>query len=250
MKTTSLIAVASWSFQSVTRVLSTRWRWGRRGFHRVRRAERVVAFVGAHARDVADAVGAEGGDDVVGPAVVERLGVRGNGGADALGDVGERDLGAHGSMPAQKPRSTIGRVERVHVDGLSAGTSSSWGRPARKPSIGPFEVRDVALELLGQPHVLEALGVQTLLLAGKVREVLRRDRRPPGIVALPHLGRRRWGRLLDRRGYRVSDQISISVSSGPRAGSDRRTRCCTWATRSSAGSTGRTLDRCRAPPAR
>ena len=56
----------------------------------VRRAERVVAVVGAHARDVADAVGAEGGDDVVGAAVVERVRVRGDRGADALDDLGVR----------------------------------------------------------------------------------------------------------------------------------------------------------------
>ncbi len=47
-------------------------------------AEGVVALVGAHARDLADAVAAEGGDDIVGPTVVERLRVRSDGGADAL----------------------------------------------------------------------------------------------------------------------------------------------------------------------
>ena len=45
---------------------------------RVGGAERVVALVGAQARDLAHAVGAEGGDDVVGAAVVERLGVGGD----------------------------------------------------------------------------------------------------------------------------------------------------------------------------
>ena len=55
-----------------------------------------MAFVGAHARNVADAVGAEGGDDVVGSAVVQRLRVRGDGGADAFDNVGVGDLGAHG----------------------------------------------------------------------------------------------------------------------------------------------------------
>ena len=38
MKITSLIASASWSFQSVTSVLTTRWRCGRRGFHLVETA--------------------------------------------------------------------------------------------------------------------------------------------------------------------------------------------------------------------
>ena len=72
-----------------------------------------------------------------------------------------------------------------------------------------------ALGPLGQAHVLEALRVQALLLARQVREVLRGDRRPPRIVALPHLGRRRASRRSSPSGYRVSDQISISVSSGP-----------------------------------
>ena len=78
-----------------------------------------------------------------------------------------------------------------------------------------LEVRDVALGPLGQPHVLEALGVQALLLPRQVREVLRGDRRPPRIVALPRLGRRGLRRLAGLPGTRVSDQISISVSSGP-----------------------------------
>ena len=86
-KMTSLVALASSSFHSVTSVLTTRWRWVPRLPLRVCLAERVVALVGAQAGDLADAVGAEGGDDVVGPAVVERLGVGGEGGADALGDV-------------------------------------------------------------------------------------------------------------------------------------------------------------------
>ena len=53
---------------------------------------------------------------------------------------------------------------------------------------------------LGQAHVLEALRVQALLLARQVREVLRGDRRPPRIVALPHLGRRGLRRLVGPRG--------------------------------------------------
>ena len=51
-------------------------------------AQRVVAMVRAHAGDVTFTVGAVGGDDVVGAAVVERLRVRGDGGPDALGDIG------------------------------------------------------------------------------------------------------------------------------------------------------------------
>src|SRR5947208_1066357 len=43
-------------------------------------AEGVVAPVGTQARDLTDAVGAEGGDDVVGSAVVESMRVPGDGG--------------------------------------------------------------------------------------------------------------------------------------------------------------------------
>ena len=55
-------------------------------------AQGVVALVGAHAGHVDGAVGAEGGDDVVGAAVVEGVGVGGEGGAHAFGDVGEGRL--------------------------------------------------------------------------------------------------------------------------------------------------------------
>ena len=72
----------------------------------------------------------------------------------------------------------------------SAGSSRSYGSAGEEAVDGPFEVRDVALHPLGQAHVLEALRVQALLLPRQVREVLRGDRRPPRIVALPRLGRR------------------------------------------------------------
>ena len=49
--------------------------------------QRVVTVVGAEPGDVAATVGAERGDDVVGATVVERVGVRGDGGAHPLGDV-------------------------------------------------------------------------------------------------------------------------------------------------------------------
>jgi hypothetical protein len=72
---------------------------------RVRGAQGVVALVGAHARDDANAVGAERGHDVVGAAVVERVGVRGDRRPHAFGHRREaRRVCAH-----QKPRSTIGR---------------------------------------------------------------------------------------------------------------------------------------------
>src|SRR5581483_9508135 len=56
----------------------------------VDRAEGVVAFVRPHAFDLDGAVGAEGGDDVVGAAIVECLRVGGDGGANAFGDLCER----------------------------------------------------------------------------------------------------------------------------------------------------------------
>ena len=76
MRTTSLMAVASWSSQSVTRVLTTRWRWGRGAPSRRRpragrRGPRRCRCPGMSKR----AVGAVRGDDVVGAAVVEGVGV-------------------------------------------------------------------------------------------------------------------------------------------------------------------------------
>ena len=47
-----------------------------------------MTLVGAHARDLDGTVGAEGGNDVVAPTVVKRVGVGGHGGTDALDDVG------------------------------------------------------------------------------------------------------------------------------------------------------------------
>ena len=162
-----------------------------------------------------DAVGAEGGDDVVGPAVVERLGVRGDRGADALGDVGEGRRRAHASESAQKPMSTIGRSSGFTLTSLQRREQLLVGEAGEEAVDGPFEVRDVSLGPLRQAHVLEALRVQALLLPRQVREVLRGDRRPPWIVALPHLGRRGLRPARSPSGNRVSDQISISVSSGP-----------------------------------
>ena len=67
-------------------------------------AQGVVAFVGAHPRDLGDAVGTEGGDDVVGPAVVQGLGVGGDAGADSLDDLCIRRRRAHLSATALRSR--------------------------------------------------------------------------------------------------------------------------------------------------
>src|SRR5580700_2298906 len=57
--------------------------------------ECVLALTAAHAGDVAAAVGTKGGDDIVGPPVVESLGVGGDGPAHALDHFGVGRLWAH-----------------------------------------------------------------------------------------------------------------------------------------------------------
>src|SRR5262245_46319920 len=82
-------------------------------------------------------------------------------------------------------------VERCNVEPLHC-REQLLVRTAGEESVqGSLEVGDVHFEQGVQAHVLEAPRVQTLLLAGQVREVLRRNRRPPRIVVLPHV-RRRW----------------------------------------------------------
>ncbi len=105
---------------------------------RVSAAERVVTLMRAHARHLADTVGAVGGDDVIGPAVVEGLGVHGDGGAHALGNLGMGHLGGHVVSPdvssrfrvtigvhAQKPMSAMGLTRGFTLTECSAGSSLS-----------------------------------------------------------------------------------------------------------------------------
>ena len=89
-----------------------------------------------------------------------------------------------------RPRSATGTSMVVLVFWI-AGTRRSYGRPARKPSIDPLEVRDQPLDPVRQPHVLEALGVQAFLLLRQIGEVLRRDHRPARVVGCKWLRRRR-----------------------------------------------------------
>ena len=56
---------------------------------------------------------------------------------------------------------------------------TDYKRAGEKPVDDPLQVGDVAFEPFVETHVLEALRVQTLLLAREVGEVLRGDRRPP-----------------------------------------------------------------------
>ncbi len=211
-KITSLTALASWSFQSVTSVLTTRWRWGRRGFHSlVGRAERVVAVVRAHARDVADAVGTEGGDDVVGPAVVQRVGVRGDRGADALDDVGVGRRGAHASETDVDDR----HLERVHVDGSAApgaaarreGRRGSRRRSVRSSRCVPRPARTGACTR-SPSRAGPSAGAAGSRSPGR-GSAATADRRSP-------TPRAAWAApARSPSGNRASDQISISVSSGP-----------------------------------
>src|SRR5438477_1323121 len=62
----------------------------------------VVAFEGADTRELGDAVGAVGGYDVGGPAVVQGMGVGGDGGADALHDLGV-SLFVHKEQRVKRP---------------------------------------------------------------------------------------------------------------------------------------------------
>ena len=99
------------------------------------------------------------------------------------------------STARQRSRSTTGRSSGFTLTSRRAGQQPLVGQAGEEAVDGPLEVREVALGLLGQAHVLEALGVQAPLLPRQVREVLGRDRRPAGVVVLPHLGRRRPRRL-------------------------------------------------------
>ena len=97
---------------------------------------------------------------------------------------------AHDQLRSQKPRSTTGRSSGFTLIDAQRREQPLVGKAGQEAVDGPLEVRDAALDPLGQAHVLEALRVQAPLLPGQVREVLGGDRRPPGVVVLPRLGRR------------------------------------------------------------
>src|ERR1700684_2432358 len=91
---------------------------------RVRLTEGLMPGVHPHSRDLADTVGAEGGDDVIGPPVVQRLRVDRQGGPHPFGHVGKRR--AHGSLLPlpQNPRSTTGRSRGFTFTARRAVSSS------------------------------------------------------------------------------------------------------------------------------
>src|SRR5437588_10420481 len=68
----------------------------------------------------------------------------------------------------------------------------------------PVVIGDKAFTLLGESHVVEALGVQALLLARQIGEVLGGNRRPARIIGGPGLGGRelRWSLALRVQGGR------------------------------------------------
>src|SRR5262245_9954198 len=173
----------------------------------VRRPERVVAFVRAQPRDVTRPVGAEGGDEVVGPAVVERLRVHRDGGTDPLGDLG---VGLHD----QNPRSTTGRSSGFTLSCRSAGRSRSYGSPARNPSTVrskletppsiPADRRMYSNPFECRPRCWRGRFEKSCVGMGGTRG-----------SSNSHGSGGGGGSGAAPAGKRVSDQISISVSSGP-----------------------------------
>ena len=120
----------------------------------------------------------------------------------------------HAGIRSVSPRSAIGTSIVVFVFWI-AGTSRSYGSPARKPSTTRSKFEISPSTSIRQPHELKALGVQSLLLLRQVREVLGGNRRASSGRRAP-AARAAVGLPCDSSsGKRVSDQISKSVSSGP-----------------------------------
>src|SRR5258708_6949347 len=90
---------------------------------RVGLAESLVAVVRAQARHLNLPVGAEGGDDIFGPAVVQGVGVGADRGPNPFDDL-------RVAVHSQKPRSTIGISSGLTLSTRSAGSSFSCGKPA------------------------------------------------------------------------------------------------------------------------
>jgi hypothetical protein len=118
-------------------LLRTRWRWGRPG-SRVGVAERVLTLMRAHARHLADTIGAVGGDDVIGPAVVEGLGVHGMAARTPSAASAWVILGVHVVSPhvssrfrvtlgirSQKPISAMGLTRGFTLTDCNAGSNLS-----------------------------------------------------------------------------------------------------------------------------
>src|SRR5262245_27222871 len=173
---------------------------------RVRSAQRVATFVPAHPRDVADAIGTERGDDVVRAAVVERLGVRGDCGTDAFDHF---RVAAH-----PKPMSTTGRSSGFTLISRSAGRSCSYGSAARKPSIVRWKFEICPSMFSERRMYSNALACRPFCCRGRFEKSCAGMGGQRG-SSLSHGSGDSGGSRSVASGNRVSDQISISVSSGP-----------------------------------
>ncbi len=114
----------------------------------------VMPRVGAHARDLADAVGTESGHDVIGPAVVQRLGVGADGSAYAFGNPG-KVLRARRDSPPERRRRIVhvhsplseAEVDDRSLEGVDVDRLKRWeqllvGKAGQEAVNGPLEVRD------------------------------------------------------------------------------------------------------------
>src|SRR4051794_20188041 len=72
------------------------------------------------------------------------------------------------AYPRSEPEVEHGLVEGRHVDGVQRREKLLVGKIREEAVDGALEVGDVAFEALVQAHVLEAHGVQTLLLSRQV----------------------------------------------------------------------------------
>ncbi len=127
-----------------------------------------------------------------------------------------------------RPRSATGTSIVVFVFWI-AGTSRSYGRPARKPSMTRSKFEISPSISVRQPHVLEPLGVQALLLLRQVGEVLGRDHRPARVVGRQRLRRGGPALRLGHPGSGSATRPRRASARGPAAGSGTTTRCCTAA---------------------
>ena len=118
--------------------------------------------VRTHARDSHHTIGAEGGDHVVGPSVVQGLRVQGECRPHPLGDLGKR-CPAHCAILTRpsyslrrfdrhrihsKSQIHHGPLEGVHVDGAQGGGELVVGEAGQEAVEGALEVGDAALDAL------------------------------------------------------------------------------------------------------
>ena len=107
-------------------------------------------------------------------------------------------------------------LERVHVDLAQRGQQPLVGQAGEEAVDRALEVGEVALGICSEKRMYsKPLACRPCCWRGQVGEVLGGDRRPARVVVLPRPRAASGGGGSSPSGYRVSDQISISVSSGP-----------------------------------